>query len=105
MAARIPYPPPPSSQATTSEELWPLKFRLPVYATFGLVLNAWARSMAKLPVRAGPFSYIAWAAGTAAGGYGLYKWEEYRFAAIEIDRDMLARRRMRRLAKEAEADA
>ncbi|KAJ3120774.1 hypothetical protein HK100_012653 [Physocladia obscura] len=74
-------------------------YKIALWGTAGLFLNSWARSMARLPLRANPISYIAWTAASLSVGYGIHTFEVSRFAEMEIEKDRLVKRRM--LALEA----
>ncbi|KAI9363346.1 hypothetical protein DFJ73DRAFT_792787 [Zopfochytrium polystomum] len=96
------YEPPKTPYKTRPSDRFPLGARLATYAGAGLVLNAWSRAIARLPIRGGPLTYVAWVSGSMLAGYGMHRLAESRFDEMERQRDALVRRRMLRLAAAGE---
>ncbi|KAJ3029170.1 UNVERIFIED_CONTAM: hypothetical protein HDU68_012853 [Siphonaria sp. JEL0065] len=82
---------------STSQQPFPV-VKLTAYAAGGLFLNSWARSMARLPLKGNPLSYVAYSAFTTAIGFGIHKWEQSRAEKLELVKDKLVKRRMLALA-------
>ncbi|KAI9337300.1 hypothetical protein BDR26DRAFT_935734 [Obelidium mucronatum] len=72
---------------------------LTLAAASGVFLNSWARSMARLPLKGNPLSYVAYASVTTGLAYGFHLFQENRIAKAEVEKDKLVKRRM--LALEA----
>ncbi|KAJ3062918.1 hypothetical protein HDU98_001257 [Podochytrium sp. JEL0797] len=79
--------------ASTIDTPFPVA-KLTAWAASGVFLNSWARSMARLPLKGNPLSYVLYAAGTTAFGYGLHRFEQSRMAKMEVEMDRLTKRRM-----------
>ncbi|KAJ3410575.1 hypothetical protein HDV05_003643 [Chytridiales sp. JEL 0842] len=68
--------------------------KLGAWAFAGVVMNSWALTMARLPIRSSPLSYIGYATATTAFGYVLHKYETQKLHELEHERDKLVKRRM-----------
>ncbi|KAJ3350793.1 hypothetical protein HDU83_009422 [Entophlyctis luteolus] len=95
--AHLPHYQPPQGQP------FPL-LNTAAWATGGLVLNAWARSMARLPLVAGPVSYVLYSTGMAAVGYSLHAFEQSLYTRQEMQKDKIVIRRMALLESTSDED-
>ncbi|KAJ3063660.1 hypothetical protein BCR33DRAFT_793031 [Rhizoclosmatium globosum] len=68
--------------------------KLSAFFAGGLFLNSFARSMARLPLKGNPLSYLAYATATTAFGYGIHKFQIAREQQLEVEKDKLTKRRM-----------